>query len=178
MTEETNAAPGDEFIRQLTEHQAALHGYVLSALGDPHEAKDALQRTNVVLWKKAAKWDPNSRFLSWAFAVARFEVLAHIRDRQRDRHIFDTNVAEMMAETGETSLLNQTERYDALQSCLGKLRDTDRSLLSAHYVVGKTLREISEEAGRKAGAVRIQIMRLRRALAECIGHRIGTEGNQ
>ncbi|MFT4589273.1 MAG: RNA polymerase sigma-70 factor (ECF subfamily), partial [Limisphaerales bacterium] len=64
MSDEIDSAPGDEFIRQLTEHQAALHGYVLSALGDPHEAKDALQRTNVVLWKKAAKWDPNSRFLS------------------------------------------------------------------------------------------------------------------
>jgi len=178
MSEETDAAPGDEFIRQLTEHQAALQGYVLSALGDVHEAKDALQRTNVVLWKKASKWNPNTRFLSWAFAVARFEVLAHIRDRQRDRHIFDTDVAEMMAETGETSLLNQTERYDALQACLGKLRAADRTLLSAHYVAGKTLREISEEAGKKAGAIRVQIMRLRRALAECIGHRIGTEENR
>ena len=178
MSDEINGAPNDEFIRQLTEHQAAIHGYVLSALGDVHEAKDALQRTNVVLWKKASKWDPKTRFLSWAFAVARFEVLAHIRDRQRDRHIFDTDVAEMMAETGEVSLLNQTERYDALQSCLGKLRETDRTLLSVHYVIGKTMREISEEAGKKAGAIRIQIMRLRRALAECIGHRIGTEGNQ
>lgn len=175
MSDEIETAPGDEFIRQLTEHQAALQGYLLSALGDIHEAKDALQRTNVVLWKKAAKWDPKTRFLSWAFAVARFEALAHIRDRQRDRHVFDTDVAEMMAETGETVLLNQTERYDALQSCLGKLREADRSLLSAHYVVGKTLQEISEEAGKKAGAVRVQIMRLRRALAECIGQRIGTE---
>lgn len=178
MVENIGEPPGDEFIGQLTQHQAALHGYVRASLGDPHDAKDVLQRTNIVLWRKAAKWDPTTKFLPWAFAVARFEVLGHIRDRQRDRHVFDSDVVEMMSKTSEVVLENQTERHDALQLCLMKMRPRDRSLLSAHYVAGKTMKELAEEAGRKAGAVRIQVMRLRQALAECIGRRMRTEPSQ
>ena len=172
-----NEPPGDIFIQQLTEHQPALQGYVLASLRDPHESKDVLQRTNMVLWRKAHAWDPTTKFLPWAFAVARFEVLAFIRDRQRDRHVFDPDVVELMSETSEVVLEHQTERHDALQMCLGRLKDKDRKLLSAHYVAGETLREIAEAAGRKAGAVRIQVMRLRQALAECITRRLNTKGN-
>lgn len=167
--------PGDEFIGQLTQHQAALHGYVLASLGDVHDAKDVLQRVNIVLWRKAAAWDPATKFLPWAFTVARFEVLAHIRDRARDRLLFDSDVVDLMSETSSASLHDQTDRHEALQRCLEKMRPIDRALLSEHYVAGRTLREIAEAAGRQAGAVRIQIMRLRQMLADCIRRKLETE---
>lgn len=175
MSDIPSQPQGDEFISQLTQHQAALHGYVLASLGDVHEAKDVLQQVNLVLWRKAASWNPATKFLPWAFAVARFEVLAHIRDKARDRLVFDADVVELMSETSAAVLHGQTERHDALQQCLEKMRAADRALLSDHYVAGRTLREIAEAAGRGAGAVRVQIMRLRQALADCIQRKLETE---
>ena len=175
MTKHVDSPPGDEFISQLTQHQAALHGYVLASLGDVHDAKDVLQRVNIVLWRKAAAWDSATKFLPWAFAVARFEVLAHIRDRAREKLVFDPDVVELMSQTSAVVLHDQSERHDALQRCLEKMRLIDRALLSDHYVAGRTLREIAEAAGRQAGAVRIQIMRLRQMLADCIRRKLETE---
>ncbi len=83
----------DLFIRELTNCQAVLCGYCRAALGGPSEdAKDAWQRTNVTLWRKAAEWRPETDFLPWALAVARFEVLATVRDRQRELLAFDSDV--------------------------------------------------------------------------------------
>ena len=42
----------DAFVTALTANQSALRGYCQVALGHVDEAKEALQRTNVVLWKK------------------------------------------------------------------------------------------------------------------------------
>ena len=172
MSDDSSQPLDDVFIAQLTNHQAALHGYALASLGDVHDAKDVLQRTNMVLWKKASNWDPSTRFLPWTFAVARFEVLAHIRDRSRDRHVFDPDVVDLMSKTSEESLLHQSDRHDALQTCLEKLKEGDRVLLSTYYVAGKTLQKIAEDAGRKAGAGRVQIMRLRQILGDCIGRQL------
>jgi RNA polymerase sigma-70 factor (ECF subfamily) len=44
-----------------------------------------LQATCVKLWEKSGEWDPTTEFLPWAFSVARFTVLSHLRDRMRDR---------------------------------------------------------------------------------------------
>jgi RNA polymerase sigma-70 factor (ECF subfamily) len=163
------------FIAELTNHQASIYGYILASMANHHDAKDVLQRTNLVLWRKAANWDSDSNFLPWAFTVARFEVLAHYRDSGRDRHIFNPDVAEMMCETSSETLKHHTDRHDALSVCLKKVRDGDRQLLSAHYALGKPLKQIAEESGRKAGAVRIQIMRLRQALGKCIGRQLGAQ---
>ncbi len=98
--------PSDAFIRALTESQTALRCYCQASLGHSEEAKEALQRTSIVLWKKCEKWDPETSFLTWAIAVAKFEVLAVIRDRQREwkRYVFDSEVVEQMVDEAEVLL--------------------------------------------------------------------------
>ncbi|MEI6714959.1 MAG: sigma factor [Verrucomicrobiota bacterium] len=60
--------------------------------------REVLQAVVVRLWEKSADWDPKTNFLPWAFAVARFTVLAHFRDQSRDRLVFDEDVVLAMAE--------------------------------------------------------------------------------
>jgi RNA polymerase sigma-70 factor (ECF subfamily) len=162
------AAPDDAFVRALTDCQSVLRGYCQSSLGPGEDAKDAWQRTNLVLWRKAADWQPDTKFLPWALAVARFEVLAVIRDRQRERLIFDDDVVELMAEEGMERAMEADPRSDALASCLDRLQDHHRQMLFAHYVTGSSLAEIADTHGKKEGAVKVLLLRVRRALAECI----------
>jgi DNA-directed RNA polymerase specialized sigma24 family protein len=55
--------PTELFIRALTEAQTVLRGYCLASLGHGDEAKEALQRTSITLWRKCGDWDPSTDFL-------------------------------------------------------------------------------------------------------------------
>jgi RNA polymerase sigma-70 factor (ECF subfamily) len=164
----------DAFVRELTESQSALRGYCFASLGYGEEAKDAVQRVNLVLWKKSGQWRPGTKFLSWALAVARFEVLASVRHRQRERVLFDSDVVELMAGTAEAQAPAAAERTEALVHCLEKLRPDHRGLLLAHYVTGHTTAEIAQSRGQGRSAIKVQLLRIRRTLAECIqkNHRL------
>jgi RNA polymerase sigma-70 factor (ECF subfamily) len=175
MLPNDDALPGDQFISALTEHQAALRGYCQAALGSGEEAKEALQRTNIVLWKKASDWDANTPFLRWALRVARFEVLATIRDKQRERLVFDADVVELMADDTVIEAETQPARREALEHCLSRLKAEHRELLSAHYALGKSVREIAELRGQGLSAIKGMMLRLRRTLAGCIERRLAAE---
>jgi RNA polymerase sigma-70 factor, ECF subfamily len=160
--------PDEAFVRALTECQAALHGYCQAALGHSEEAKDAWQRTNVVLWRKAHEWDRTTKFLRWALGVARFEVLAVIRDRQRERLVFDGDVAELMADAAAAEAEAHGPRYEALAHCVDKVLPRQREVLVAHYVFGQPLPEVAASHGMGLSAVKVLLFRLRRSLADCI----------
>jgi len=43
-----------------------------------------LQETNLVLWRKADEFNEEMSFVTWACAIAKFQVKAQRRDMQRD----------------------------------------------------------------------------------------------
>jgi RNA polymerase sigma-70 factor (ECF subfamily) len=160
--------PHDDFIRELTQSQTALRGFCQASLGCVEDAKDALQRTNVVLLKKASTWDPSTPFLKWAITVARYEVLATIRDRQRERLVFDPDLIELMSEEAGPETEHFEARRDALQGCLAKLRKEHVDILSSHYSLGCSVREIATAKDMGLSAVKVLMLRLRQTLASCI----------
>lgn len=167
-------SPDERFIAAFTEAQSALRGFCVSSVGNFEDAKDVFQKTCLVLWKKAGEWDPETPFHRWAFAVARFEVLAHIRDSSRDRLVFDEDVVVAMTSTTERIADSQPERFDALEECLRLLKPEHRELLAQHYVHGYTMREISQRENRGLSAVKVMIMRLRKTLAGCVDEQLAT----
>ena len=171
----TRPAPDAAFVRALTESQTALRAYCEAALGHCEEAKDAWQKANIVLWQKAGEWDPQTRFLPWALAVARFEVLAVVRDRQRERLMFDDDVARMMADASLQHAETHDPRSEALARCAEKLQSRHREALTSHYVFGHTQAEIASAHGLSVGAVKVLLLRLRRSLAECIERQLNQQ---
>lgn len=85
------------FIEALTRHQPALDAFCHAQLVRRQDVQEALQATCVKLWEKSGDWDPATEFLPWAFSVARFTVLSHLRDRMRDRLVFDEDVVRRVA---------------------------------------------------------------------------------
>ena len=55
------------FVQLLTGLQSRLYAYLCTLLVRSDDARDVLQETNVVLWKKAADYDPTRPFEPWAF---------------------------------------------------------------------------------------------------------------
>lgn len=162
------------FIEALTRHQPALEAFCHANLANRDAAQEVLQATCVKLWHKASDWNPETEFLPWAFTVARFMVLAHIRVQMRDRLVFDEEVVLAMAAETEAAAGEFDRRREALSHCMKKLNPEQRGLLHEHYIASRTLPDIAEATRRSLSAVKMTLLRLRLLLSECIERQMRT----
>jgi RNA polymerase sigma-70 factor, ECF subfamily len=166
--------PSEQFVRCLTEHQSRLYAYILAMLGDPDAAGDVFQNTNVAIWRKAGEYTEGTNFWAWTSRIAHFEVLAHRKRRQRDRHVFDeallANIAEEAAQQAEW----MGSDLAALHRCMDKLPPLDRDLVRARYAPGGSVKRLAELRGKSAGAISQALYRIRGELADCVEQEKGT----
>ena len=166
----------ESFVRQLTEHQNRLYGYIFSLLGDHSRAADVVQETNLVLWRKIDEFDPRKPFLPWAFAIARFQVMAHLRDHKRDRLLLDAELAESLSGEAEEQAGQLDLVRAALRSCLQNLSATNRELVDRRYMRSMSVADVASDVGRTVGAVKVALLRVRRQLGDCVQQQIGAKG--
>ena len=163
-----------EFIGLLTDHQVDLQAFILSSLGDYANTLDVLQRTNVVLWQKASQFRKGAPFLPWALKVAKLEILAYMRARRRDRHVFCPEVVELMVDTAIERAAQLSPRSDALRQCIKELPERSREFLRIRYAQEQSVKQISEKTGRSIDAVKSLYHRIRIALARCIDRKVAS----
>jgi RNA polymerase sigma-70 factor, ECF subfamily len=166
----------EHFVQQLATHQNRLYGYVFSLLGDHSRAADVLQETNIVLWRKIDEFQADRAFLPWAFAIARFQVLAHLRDKKRDRLLLDAELAETISEEAARQADQSDQFREALRPCLTTLTASNRDLVERRYFREMSIAAIAEEIDRTVSAVKVALLRSRRHLLECIQRRLLAEG--
>ena len=87
-----------EFLRCFTANEAAIRAYVRRLVPLRSDADDVMQEVAVVLWEKFDEFRVGGDFRAWALGVARFEVLAWLRDKARDRLVLAQDVAELLAD--------------------------------------------------------------------------------
>ncbi|MCH9656616.1 MAG: sigma-70 family RNA polymerase sigma factor [Planctomycetes bacterium] len=163
------------FVQELTENQNRLYGYVYSLLGDHGRAEDVLQETNLVLWRKIGEYDPERPFLPWAFAIVRFQVLAQLRDKQRDRLLLDPHLAEMLSDEAAKHSEQIEIIREALRPCMGLLTPANRELIEERYFRARPVADIGNAVNRSASAVKVALLRIRRQLADCVQKRMAAE---
>ena len=158
-----------EFVSLLTRHQPDLWSYLITLMpGDPDTA-DVLQKTNLVLWTKQQDFEPGTNFRAWAFAVARFEVLAHLKKRKREGIVLlDDELLDMIAQEAPDALAASDRRLAALERCLHQLRPQDRKLLDHRYRSNVGLDEFAARVGRSVSALSVTLHRLRSSLRKCV----------
>jgi RNA polymerase sigma-70 factor (ECF subfamily) len=175
MSNETSSERATEvFIQLLTGEQTRLFGYIATLLGDVNDASNVLQQTNMVLWRKAGEFAIGTNFQVWARKVAYFQTLAFLRDRKRDRHIFDAELLDQLASRPAVS--DEDERRVALRHCLGTISHESLELLRQRYAPGKTISAIARDRHKSEGAVKMALMRIRQSLVHCIERQLS--GNQ
>ena len=158
----------DQFLRFYIESEEALLGFVRSLVPTREDAREVMQQTAAVLWRKFKELDEPGNFRRWAFGVARFEALAFRRDKARDRHVFSEELMSMLEREAEESDLIAEQESQALQECLGKLLPGQRELVEIAYSPGRRIDELAMELGRTPMAVYKSLHRIRMLLAECI----------
>ena len=165
----------DQFLRLFAEHEPALRTFVRSLLPSRGDASEVMQEVAVVLWQKFAEFDTTRDFRKWAFGVARYEALAYLRDRARDRHVFDVELVGRLADDAEAAQQRHEAQREALDTCLQKLPEAQRSLVLAAYANGTRIDEFATQRGQTAMSLYKLLHRIRQALLECVRRTIARE---
>lgn len=160
--------PQENLVALITRHQAVLHGYILSLLPNRSRADDVLQETNLVLWRKAAEYDPSKPFMPWACRIAWFQVKAARRDAARDRHVFDPELVELLASEHDAGLESTAALDHALRDCLEQLPADKRELILDRYQPETSVNGMAAARDLSPGALSVQLHRIRQMLELCI----------
>ena len=158
----------EAFVRLLTEAQSRIYAYILTLIPNEVAAAEVLSDTNVALWRGSPEYQPGTNFGSWATRVAYYQVLAYYKKRNTDRHVFDAELLEEVAEVAHEFAEGYSERRAALTGCVGKLPPAERTLIQQRYQVGMSVAEIASRVGKKANAISQTLFRIRGTLAECV----------
>lgn len=156
------------FVRELNAAHALLLRYVVSLVGNRHDAEDVLQRASVVMWRKFGTFEPGTDFIAWATTVAFYEARNFLRVAGRARVEFDDDLLQTLAAERALHVREWPARVEALQVCVEKLNPSQRELLDAIYTRGVEPAEIARQQGRAVQTIYNKLNFIRRALAECV----------
>lgn len=162
-----------EFDALIEAVRPRLHAFLLSLTGSSASADDLAQETCLVLWEKRDEFDPTGDFRAWAFRIAFLQAQNHRRKvaRQLNRELPGDELFENIAAAStERHGSDGTEevRRKAVVVCLGKMREQHRELVLSRYQDGRSLEQLSDEAGTNRNAMAQKLFRLKRTLLNCI----------
>ena len=166
----------EEFILELTQVQQRLFGFLFKRLADREQAREVLQRTNLVLCRKAEQYQAGTNFKAWAMSVANYEVMAYRKTQVRERLVFSDEVDDMIGSRGNEFSSSQKDRISHLNHCLQLMSTQNRQLIEHRYKGENSMEKIADEIGGTIGSVRVKLHRLRKLLLECIQNRMQEEG--
>ena len=170
-----NQPEHDQFLRLFAEHEPVLRTFIRSLVPSRTDASWIVQEVAVVLWQKFTEFDATQDFRKWAFGVARYEVLAFLRDRGRDPHVFSVELVNTLAEEATAAGPRHEAQREALETCLKKLPEARRELVLAAYTKDIRIDQLAARRGQTPMSVYKALHRIRKALLECVGHTLVRE---
>ncbi len=178
MAFDPRSAETREFVRQLTNCQGVLQSFITSLMPGHPDTADVLQETNLVLWEKMDEFEPGTNFRAWAFTVARFKALGHLKKcRNSKLLLFDD---ELLARICEAATERDLELHDAkvhaLTQCMAELKPKDQELVNVRYHSRQTLEHYAKQVSRPVASLYVTLGRLRTVLRRCIKSRLKQEG--
>jgi RNA polymerase sigma-70 factor, ECF subfamily len=166
----------EQFLTLFTANEPAIRAFVRRLVPTRQDAADVTQSVALVLWRKFSQLDEPDSFRTWAFGVARYEVLAWRRDIARDRLVLSEDIVEAVANESAAIETRLAAQRDALESCLDKLSAEHRALVLAAYEPEAEIQQVAESSGRTVAAFYQWLHRTRLRLLECTRRTLQTEG--
>ncbi|TWT84875.1 RNA polymerase sigma factor [Planctomycetes bacterium CA13] len=159
-----------QWVLQLTEAQSRLLAFLLKRLGSHDQAQEVLQEVNLVLCRDAYKFEEGTDFMAWAFAIARFQLMAFRKRQSRDRLVFPVDLTESLASLDEKMFPVEAnaQRTKTLNDCIQKLSPEHRTLLLRRYAEASSVKAIAADSDKTANAISLTLHRIREQLIKCV----------
>ncbi|RLA85323.1 MAG: hypothetical protein DRG31_03310 [Deltaproteobacteria bacterium] len=152
---------GREFERGLKECQGALYGFLVRLMGNPEEAKEAMQTAVLKAWEARDGLKERSRFRAWLFRIAANVAADMMRRKERFTEMGD------LPTTDADPLILEEER-SRLQRAIGELPERQRMALLLKVYGELKYSEIARAMDLTEGAVKAHIHHALRKLKEAL----------
>lgn len=164
-----NHTQTSEFVTLLTNHQSDLWAFIISLIPGSPDVSDILQKTNLTIWSKQNDFQHGSDFRAWALAIARYEVLAHLKKAKRSNWlVFSDELIDTIATEAPKAIPPSSKRLELLETCMAKLKPNHLDLLKHRYQSNQGLETYAAASKRSVSSLSVTLHRIRATLKKCI----------
>ena len=141
--EQNDTASHERFLTLFTANEPAIRAFVRRLVPTRQDAADVMQGVALVLWRKFPTMEASDQFRKWAFGVARYETLAWLRDKARDRLVLADDVLDTVAHESAQIENRLSAQREALEGCLQKLPGEQRTTVLAAYAPDVRIQDVA-----------------------------------
>lgn len=163
-------------MRYWTLAQPVVSAYVTSVVRDFRDRDDVLQEIAVAVLESFHSYEPSRPFIGWAMGIARNQIGSYLRDRRRNRLVFDGETIELLAQAFQQMEPEHTRSLDYLKDCIEKLEGRAKQMCSLRYENDLKPAAIANLLSMTPNTVAKSLQRIREQLRLCIERRAAVEG--
>jgi len=153
-------------LDQLSRHLRSYFRSKLARIGrGAAEAEDLVQEVLLAIHTRRHTYDPGEPFTPWLYAIARYKLIDHLR---RTKGSLVNIPLDDVGELAEQDTHNKVESGHDLQKLMSKLPDKMRRAIQCVKIEGLSIAEAAKRCGMSESAVKVNIHRGMRALADAI----------
>ena len=165
------AGDGTAFSALVKKYQRSVHALVWRKIGDFHIAEDITQETFLKAYQRLSTLKKPQRFASWLYVIAANHCSTWLRKKRLwTQSLEETNGAQLEKATYSGYVIEENERTTAeaqrevVKKLLAKLQESERTVITLHYLGGMNYEEISEFLGVSVAAIKNRLYRARNRL--------------
>jgi RNA polymerase sigma-70 factor (ECF subfamily) len=164
----------DQFAVLLERYQRPIFNFIYRFYGSYELSEELTQETFLRCYQFLKSYDPDRKFSTWLYTVAKNLCIDHLKKQRRAREIsldqslpaLERHEAIRSSEADPQVACIRSQEDARLLEALGKLEPTRRVVLILYYFQGLSYQEIGEALSVPVSTVKIRIFRAKKALLE------------
>ena len=164
---------GDQgaFNKLVQRYQKPLHALVWRKIGDFHIAEELTQDIFLNVYKKLQTLKNPNRFAGWLYVIASRRCIAWLKKNRIPMKSLDAMPPEELEElayaqyrTEQQEEIVSEQRREVVKNLLQKLPESERTVVTLHYLGDMTCEDISKFLGVSPNTVKSRLHRARKRL--------------
>ena len=171
LIERTLEGDQSAFAELVDKYQEQIHALAWQKIGDFHIAQEIAQDTFITAYQKLSTLSHHSRFAGWLYVITRNRCKMWLRKKKPKLQSFDeTDPMELEEVYYSEYVSRQREevtsknRRAIVRKLLNKLRESERTVVTMHYLAGLSCEEIGKFLGVSPNTVKSRLHRARERL--------------
>jgi RNA polymerase sigma factor (sigma-70 family) len=170
-----------DFEELFRRYRPRLGSFFLQRTRDPHVADELIQETMMVVWERAASFEPSARPSSWIFGIGYRKFLEWHRQSSRAGQLYQTEQdPEELPQSRKDEISAQIGREtlsERIRRALSELSQEHRAVVDLTFQEGLSYGEIARILGIQPGTVKSRMFYAKEQLKEIL-IRQGMKGDE
>lgn len=164
-------------VRALLAERSKLLAYIWLIVRDAALVEDVYQEVAVLTIEKRSELRDEFALPTWLRRTARFQALAALRDRSRERlqPLTEEVLDELDAYWSTQDEVSDDQRTQFLADCVQKLSPYAREVIAMRYGEKMSGEEVARKLGRKIRTIYMVLTRIHSMLRNCIETKLSVE---